>query len=119
VRAALHRFLLMLLLLILPLQALAAVSMSGCPLNSVAVPPAAETMHMAGCHENTSPPGDAPVAHDCTHCAACVLAAACPLPRHPDLTLAPALQRYMPHTAAVFSGFIPSGPERPPRLSLA
>jgi hypothetical protein len=119
VLAALHRFLLMLLLLILPLQALATVSMSGCPLNSIPVPPAAEVMHMAGCHEDTGPAGDAPVAHDCSHCAACVLAAACPLPPHPGLTLAPALQSYLPHTAALFSGFIPSGPERPPRPALA
>jgi hypothetical protein len=108
----------MLLLLVLPLQALAATSMPGCALNSIAVPPAAETMQMAGCHEEPAA-GDTSAPHDCTHCAACVLATACPIPLHPGLTLVSALQCFMPHAAAIFSGFIPSGPERPPRLSLA
>jgi len=120
VRATLHRFLLMLLMLALPLQGLASASMSGC----ISSDPAeesqavAEPMVMAGCHEHKQP-HSSPVPHDCKHCAACMPAAALPVPANILPALALASNRFIAHPTASFSGFIPDSPERPPRLSLA
>jgi hypothetical protein len=121
VRAQLHRFLLILLMLALPLQAFAAASMLGCALSHRA---AGEQMAMvdgmmAGCHETEQP--DAPPAqHDCKHCAVCALASALlPIPASNTPAILPVTHHFTSHPAASFSGFVPDGPERPPRPSLA
>lgn len=116
VRAHIHRFLLMLLMLALPLQAFAAASMLDCML----VPPAlAETDGMMpGCHEPEQP--DAPPArHDCKHCAACALGSALPIPATDSPAIISLRCGFTPSLATAFSGFIPDGPERPPRPALA
>ena len=82
VRARLRRFLLMLLMLTLPVQALAYAAMQGC---AHPYPGAVESgvqgqMAMAGCHEAGDPAGapsqHLPAQHDCKFCAACALASA-------------------------------------------
>ena len=121
VRARFHRFLLMLLILALPLQAFASAAMLGC--GSFSHQAMMEQMAMAdeamaGCHEPEQP--DAPsTQHDCKHCAACALGAALPIPVADIPAIMPAPIHFISHPAASFSGFIPDGPERPPRISLA
>ncbi len=110
----------MLLMLALPLQAVASASMLGC---MVSYQTAAESVAMAdemraGCHETEQP--DAPPAqHDCKHCAACALASALPIPVSETAAIMAVEQRYASDSAARFSGFVPEGPERPPRPPLA
>ena len=109
----------MLLMLALPLQALASASMLGCALAHEAAP---EPMAMAdgmmdGCHE-PEPADQTPEQHDCKHCAACMLGSALPATVE-STAIAPVPQRHAAQPAALFSGFVPDGPERPPRISLA
>lgn len=119
VRTRTQRLLLLLLMLALPVQAFAsAAAMLGCALPQQDT---AQTMvmaeeGMAGCHESEP---SAPAAHDCKHCTACVLASALPIPSSDTPVIVPASTRYIPHAAASFSGFVPEGPERPPRTPLA
>jgi hypothetical protein len=108
----------MLLMLSLPLQALASVSMLACALDAVPAHLTPAPMQMATCHESDHP-DSAPAKHDCKHCAACALAAALPVPLNARLPLAPSAQCFMIQPAVSFNGFIPSSPERPPRLSRA
>ena len=110
----------MLLMLALPLQAFASAAMLGCatshPIAAEPVAMADETM--AGCHETGQ--ADAPPAqHDCKHCAACALASTLPIPVSDTLAILPVTQVYQSSPAASFSGFVPDGPERPPRSTLA
>ncbi len=116
VRAYFHRFLLLLLMLALPVQAFAAASMLDC----MAVPPAlAETDGMmSGCHAPEQP-DTPPAQHDCKHCAACALTSALPIPVTDTLTITAIRGSFTPSPATAFSGFIPDGPERPPRPALA
>lgn len=110
----------MLLVLALPLQAFASASMLGCALShqAAAEPVAMADDPMAGCHEPEQP--DAPPAqHDCKHCAVCALASALPVPVSLTGTALPMTQRYTSYPAALSSGFVPDGPERPPRPALA
>jgi len=120
VRAHFHRFLLMLLMLALPLQTFASAAMLGCTFSNQAMeePMAMAGEMMAGCHEpqQTDTP---PARHDCKHCAACALASALPIPSADSPAIVPVLTRFTPQPAASFSGFIPHGPERPPRPFLA
>ncbi|MHB1186192.1 hypothetical protein [Thiobacillus sp.] len=115
-----RRFLLLLMMLALPVQTFASASMLGCALSHQA---AAEPMAMAGemmqgCHESEQP--DAPPAqHDCKHCAVCALASTLPVPASETPVVTPVTQGYTSHPAALFSGFVPDGPERPPRPTLA
>ena len=118
VRTSAHRFLLMLLMLALPLQTLAAASMMAC-----AMPQQAAVEHtamadeaMTGCHESEPSPA---TPHNCKHCATCVLASALPIPAFDSAAIIPAAQRYVLQPSAAFSGFFPSGPERPPRTPIA
>jgi hypothetical protein len=108
----------MLLMLSLPLQALAAASMPDCALDAVPAHQTAEALQIAACHESDHPDNTA-TPHSCKHCAACALAAALPAPLDTSLALAPAAKRFMMQPAASFSGFIPGSPERPPRFSPA
>jgi hypothetical protein len=126
-RARLHRFLLMLLMLVLPLQALASAAMLDCMhSHSATAEPMATADEMAmpdgmaaACHEQSHSDGAPAARHDCKHCAACALASALPAPSSGAPAVLPHPTRFAPHAAESFSGFIPDGPERPPRTSLA
>lgn len=111
------------MMLVLPVQAFASVAMLGYEL-----PPAgaevqasmvqALTDHdMAGCHHEAAADKPTPPAaeHQCSHCTACYLAAAFPIPAAVTSFAAPVPSTPHVHYAAQFSGFIPEGPERPPR----
>jgi hypothetical protein len=116
VRTYFHRFLLMLLMLALPAQAFAAAAMLDC----VLVPPAlAETGGMmSGCHEPDQP-DTPPAQHDCKHCAACALTSALPIPVTDGPAILSIRHGFTLSPEAAYSGFIPDGPERPPRPDLA
>jgi hypothetical protein len=110
----------MLLMLILPLQTFASAGMLGC----ASVHPAAlERMQavdavMTACHEQKQQ--DAPATqHSCTHCAVCALASVLPVPAITTPALISDADRFTSQLAASFNGFIPDGPERPPRSSFA
>lgn len=116
VRTRIHRFLLLLMMLILPLQAWASATMLGCAFSHQATAPSL-VMADAGCHE--SEPDAPPAQHDCRHCAVCALASVLPIAASATPAIMPAPHRFIPHPAASFSGFVPDGPERPPRPFLA
>jgi hypothetical protein len=115
-----RRFLLMFLMLALPLQAFASASMLGCAFAHQAAmqDKAATDDAMAGCDasQHSEVP---PVQHDCKHCAACYLASALPIPAFDAPAIVPVSAAFIPHPAAAFSGYIPDGPERPPRTASA
>ncbi|MFP5417841.1 MAG: hypothetical protein ACLGHA_01670 [Gammaproteobacteria bacterium] len=125
-RSHLKRFLLGLLLAVLPLQGVAWAAMPGCafvhparatqqaPDQPVADTRASLIDSAAMCHE-PQPEGKAPTAHDCTHCAACYLASALLLPARDIGSAAPAVNRVVSSADDAFTGFIPDSPERPPR----
>jgi len=120
VRIQVKRFLLLLLMLALPVQAFASASMLGCAFShqAAAEPIALADEMMAGCHESGQP--DAPPAqHDCKHCAVCALATTPPIPVSATPAILPVTHHFTPHPAVSFSGFVPEGPERPPRPTLA
>ncbi len=110
------------MMLALPVQAFASVVLLGCEFahddaamqTAIDMSSASHAMH--GSHEA---PREQPVPsvgeHQCSHCAACYLAAAFPIPAAIGTAVAPI--PYSPHLsiAETFSGFIPEGPERPPR----
>ena len=107
-------------MLALPLQAFASASMLGCMFShpAAAEPMAMADAMMADCHEPEQPDSP-PAQHDCKHCAACALASALPVPVTDSVVIMPLRHRFTPSPATAFSGFIPDGPERPPRLFLA
>ena len=123
-RTLFKRFLLVFMMLALPVQAFASVALLACDMSipaAVAKVSAAPMDHaMNGCHEdaaeNTSLPADD---HQCSHCAVCYLAAAFPIPVAHTALVTPI--PYTPHLqrAEPISGFIPEGPERPPRTTAA
>ena len=120
VRAHFQRFLLLLLMLALPVQTFASAAMLGCTFSHQ---PAVEQTAMAGemmagCHEPEQPDSP-PAQHNCKHCAACALASVLPIPSSDTPAIVPVSIRFISQPAASFSGFVPSGPERPPRLFLA
>lgn len=117
VRAHLHRFLLILLMLALPLEAFASASMLGCLFQQPAAVAMADAM-MAGCHEPVQPDSP-PAQHDCKHCAACALGSVLPALVNDSVAIMPLRHGFIPSPASAFSGFIPEGPERPPRPFLA
>jgi hypothetical protein len=111
----------MLLMLILPLQAVASAAMLGCMLaqSPGSEPGALAEEMMAGCHESSDQPDTPATSHHCTHCALCALASALAIPVADSTPVAPPSVRFLPQSDAEFSGFIPDGPERPPRPFLA
>ncbi len=120
VRTRFSRFLLLLMMLALPVQTFASAAMLGC---SFSHQPAVEPMAMVGeimadCHEPVQPESP-PVQHNCNHCTACALASVLPIPVASSAAITPASIRFLSQPAASFSGFVPSGPERPPRNFLA
>ncbi|MBU1265000.1 MAG: hypothetical protein KJ946_10365, partial [Gammaproteobacteria bacterium] len=68
----------------------------------------------AACHEPEQPDSP-PAQHNCKHCTACALAAALPIPVTDRAAVVPASIHFLTQPVASFSGFVPSGPERPPR----
>lgn len=124
VRARLHRFLLMVLMLALPVQAFAYSGMQACLFSDQGVvEPRAmsdEDMSMSGCHEaDPSQHQGHPAQHECKFCAACALASALPIEFVGSTPVVPIVHSFAPQPAASFSGFIPDSPERPPRTPLA
>jgi hypothetical protein len=119
VRTRFHRFLLFLMMLALPVQAFASAAMLDCSFtNQAAMAPMAPMAMagemMAGCHEPEQ--SDSPSAqHNCKHCAACALASVLPIPATDRAAVVPVSIHFLSQPAASFSGFVPSGPERPPR----
>ena len=122
----LKRFLLIFMMLALPVQAFASVALLGCEFarGDNGMPAAMDMVGMdhamADCHE--APAGESSVPggeHQCSHCAACYLAAAFPIPAVLTSPVAPI--PYSPHLLITenFSGFVPEGPERPPRTTHA
>lgn len=103
-------------MLALPLQAFASAFMLGCTHEADLQPMA--VADAAGCHES-HPSGQAPASHDCEHCSACALGSALPIPMARELVLPAAGGGFAVPPADTFSGFIPDGPERPPRPVLA
>ena len=101
----------------LPVQTFAAASMLVCASAHQAMPAqmASVDTAMAGCHESEPLP---PQSHDCKHCTVCALASALPIPVTDTSRWAPIAPHFQPPSAVTFSGFIPDGPERPPRASL-
>jgi hypothetical protein len=94
--------------------------MLGCTLSQpVAEPMVMTEGTMAGCHEAEPSDHHAPAQHDCKHCAACALGTALPVPAADSVAITPAPHRYASQPAVLFSGFVPDGPERPPRPTLA
>lgn len=125
VRSQINRFLLVLMMLVLPVQTFASAAMLGCAFShqgqtahqkseKQAMPDAA----MAACHEpeQTAPSS---AAHDCKHCAACYLASALLVPAVDATLILPVTYSVIPHADDAFIGFIPDSPERPPRISFA
>ena len=122
VHARFHRFLLMVLMLTLPVQAFAYSGMQACLFSDQGAAEqramSGEAMSMAGCHEAT-PSHHMPAQHECKFCAACALASALPIEFAGSTPVVPIAHSFAQQPAALFSGFIPDGPERPPRTPLA
>lgn len=124
-RSYFKRFLLSVLLLILPLQGFASATMLGCAFShpAQAMQHALDEQAMmddsaATCHE-PKPTGKTPASHECTHCAACYLASALLVPALNIVPVAPAAHSIAPRADDAFTGFIPDSPERPPRPHFA
>lgn len=119
----LKRLLLIFMMLALPLQAFASVAMQGYVFTDLQPesPAAMGPADMANCHSESVPDMGDTSAKDsyCNHCSACYLTAAFPIPIPAVALMAPI--PYTPHLRLVqsVSGFIPEGPERPPRTTLA
>ena len=120
VRTRFHRFLLFLMMLALPVQTFASAAMLDCTFTDQAAmaPMAMAGEMMAGCHEPQQPDSP-PAQHNCKHCAACALASVLPIPATDRAAVVPVSIHFLSQPAASFSGFVPSGPERPPRAFLA
>ncbi|MBT9567438.1 MAG: hypothetical protein IV085_03990 [Thiobacillus sp.] len=120
-RSPFKRFLLFLMLLVLPLQGFASAAMLGCAFSH----PAQTLQHAfdmqamtddsgATCHES-EPTGKVSPSKACSHCAACYLASALLVPAIDIVTIVPATHRIVSLADDAFTGHIPDSPERPPR----
>lgn len=118
VRTRVHRFLLLLLMLALPVQTFASAAMMTCamPYQDAMAQVAIADEGMAGCHESEPAPL---TSHNCKHCTVCALASALPIPATHTPPVSRVSESFASHPAARFSGFVPEGPERPPRPLLA
>ena len=104
------------MMLALPLQAFASAAMIGCSMmQHAAMPIQAGDTVMSGCHESAPQPDSPTSQHSCMHCAVCYLSSIPLLPTISPLSGLPAADAIIPHAATWFSGYIPEGPERPPR----
>ena len=117
------RFLILLMMLVLPVQTFASAAMLGCAFSHQG-PSYAHQMAMA---DEATPPCHAPEApsatpdpHNCKHCAACYMASALPIPSAVVAPFAPLTHSVIvPLAPPSFIGFIPDSPERPPRTPSA
>ena len=106
-------------MLVLPLQGLAFATMLDVTIP--AQPAAQELMAMAdgmmgSCHEHEPAQPDAPPARQtCKHCAACVLGSALPAPVGTSPAILAASPSFALYPDTPYNGFVPDGPERPPR----
>lgn len=119
------RFLILLMMLVLPVQTFASAATLGCAFlhqgssaaQHVAQMDSAEAQ--SACH-TPEQPDPQPAQHDCKHCAACYMASALAIPSMsipPAAPLSPSV--IIPLTPTSFIGFIPDNPERPPRTLAA
>lgn len=108
-------------MLALPSHALASAAMLACGLVNEAVPSHAASASPEtadACHGHGESDAPQPAA-ECEHCAACAVASALPVQPGKDLPQASLAAYGAAQPAARFGGFIPDGPERPPRSFLA
>ena len=119
------RFLILLMMLVLPVQTFASAAMLGCafshqgPSSAAQMAKAASAEALPTCH-TPEQPEPKPAQHDCNHCAACYMASAMPIPSvfvPPIAPLSPSV--IVPLAPSSFIGFIPDSPERPPRTPSA
>jgi len=114
------RFLIVLIMLVLPVQTFASAAMLGCAFSHQGPSTAPQMAQMAytealpACHTPEQPEGQ-PDQHDCKHCAACYMASALPIPSVFVPPIALVLPSVIAHLAVSFHGFIPDSPDRPPR----
>lgn len=109
------------MILALPLQTFASAALMGCEFTAhlnAGQQGAMADANMAGCHDQEQP-DTPPTQHNCKHCTACALASTLPVPVTATLAFEPVPDSFSAQPAASFSGFIPDGPERPPRTFLA
>ncbi len=107
-------------MLALPLQAFASAAMLDCAFAHTAeIEQVVLADHaMDGCHDSGQPESP-PASHDCKHCSACALGAVLPIPSGDSIAIPPPAVSFTALPAAAYSGFVPDGPERPPRPFLA
>ena len=119
------RYLILLMMLVLPVQTFASAATLGCAFSHQG-PGTAQQMAQAdsaevlpACH-TPEQPEPKPTQHDCKHCAACYMASALAIP---SIFVPPvkALSQsaIVPFAPLSFIGFIPDSPERPPRTTYA
>ena len=120
------RFLILLMMLVLPVQTFASAAMLGCAFSHQGPSSAPQMAQMAMADEATPPchapeqPDAKPAKHDCKHCAACYMASALPIPSVFVPPIVPlSHSAFVPLAPASFVGFIPDSPERPPRTPSA
>lgn len=119
------RFLILLMMLVLPVQSFASAARLGCAFSHQgpsSAPQMAQTDSaeaLPACH-TPEQPDPKPVQHDCKHCAACYMASALAIPSvfTPPVS-APSQSTILPFASPSFVGFIPDSPERPPRAPSA
>lgn len=119
------RFLILLMMLVLPVQTFASAAMLGCafshqgPSSSAQLAQVASAEAPPACH-SPEQPEPKPSQHDCKHCAACYMASALPIPSVFIPSIAqPSSGVIIPLATSSFIGFIPDSPERPPRTTSA
>jgi len=118
------RFLIVLMMLVLPVQTFASAAMLGCAFSHQgpsAAPQLAQPVNaeaLPACH-TPEQPEPKPPQHDCKHCAACYMASALPIPSVFVPLSAPLSQSVVTFISHYFIGFIPDSPERPPRTTSA
>lgn len=119
VRNRFKHLLMVFMMLALPVQTFASAALLGCELSRAAPETQVAMDHgMSVCHDAPADKPDMPVGeHQCGHCAACYLAAAFPIPAASAALVTPIPYSPYLQTSESFSGFIPEGPERPPRTS--
>lgn len=119
------RFLILLMMLVLPVQTFASAAMLGCafshqgPSSAPQMAQADKAEALPACHTPEQPDPE-PAQHDCKHCSACYMASALAIPSVfvPPVS-APSQSTILPFAPPSFIGFIPDSPERPPRTTSA
>ena len=124
-RFPIKRFLILLMMLVLPMQTFASAATLGCAFSHQGPGAAMQMAQMdsaealPACH-TPEQPDPKPAQHDCKHCSACYMTSALAIPS----ALTPPLAQHtpgliIPPVTTSFIGFIPDSPERPPRATSA